>query len=99
MVNEAFPTVRWSEDRFVNVKENASPFDGNIIYWSKRNLDRGSTAKVFKNQDYACNKCRVKFWDDERIHLDHVDGNHGNWKPKNLAVVYQSCHQELHHVA
>ena len=37
MVKIAFPSVGYSENRFVNVKGDKSPFDGDINYWSKRN--------------------------------------------------------------
>jgi len=32
LVKKAFPTVSWAENRFVNVKGDKSPFDGDIIY-------------------------------------------------------------------
>ena len=30
------------------------------------------------------------------IHLHHVDGNHNNWKPKNLLAIHESCHDYIH---
>jgi retron-type reverse transcriptase len=36
LVKKAFPTVSYSENRFVNVKGEKSPFDGDLIYWSER---------------------------------------------------------------
>ncbi len=37
LLNQAFPAVSYSENKFVNVKGNKSPYDGDIAYWSKRN--------------------------------------------------------------
>ena len=36
LVDRAFPLVPYSENRFVNVKGNKSPYDGDITYWSER---------------------------------------------------------------
>jgi len=32
LVKKAFPSVKWSENKFVNVKGEKSPYDGDIIY-------------------------------------------------------------------
>ncbi|CAK0756960.1 hypothetical protein CCP3SC1AL1_2320004 [Gammaproteobacteria bacterium] len=48
---------------------------------------------MLKKQDHACSKCGLNFWEDEKVHLHHVDGNHENWENKNLVAVHQSCHQ------
>ena len=37
MVKTAFPSVNHFENKFVNVKGNKSPFDGDIIVISNRN--------------------------------------------------------------
>jgi RNA-directed DNA polymerase len=33
---------------------------------------------------------------EERVHLHHIDGNHSNWKTKNLVVLHESCHDYQH---
>ncbi|NEQ86218.1 MAG: HNH endonuclease, partial [Moorea sp. SIO2I5] len=38
----------------------------------------------------------LKFVDDERIHLHHIDGNHSNQREDNLMAVHRSCHQQIH---
>lgn len=98
LVKKAFPSVGYSENRFVNVKGDKSPFDGDIAYWSQRNskLYDGATSKALKKQNHSCGYCNLKFGVDEKIHLHHIDGNHNNWKPKNLLVVHESCHDYLH---
>jgi group II intron reverse transcriptase/maturase len=98
LLDKAFPTVTYSENRFVPVKGDASPFDGNIIYWSKRQNQSYDRIKVriLNKQHHSCGQCGLKFSDEERIHLHHIDGNHDNWKPKNLIVVHESCHDYIH---
>ncbi len=98
LIDKAFPSVPYSENKHINVKGKKSPFDGDIIYWSKRNSDKydGDTAKALKRQHHSCGQCGLKFNDDERVHLHHIDGNHNNWKPNNLMAIHESCHDYLH---
>ncbi|MEB3281826.1 MAG: reverse transcriptase domain-containing protein [Lyngbya sp.] len=98
LVNKAFPKVSWSENRHINVEGKRSPFDGDIVYWSKRNskLYDGMTAKALKRQDHKCEHCGLAFVDDEKVELHHKDGNHNNWNWRNLKAVHRSCHQSIH---
>ncbi|HAZ46158.1 MAG TPA: RNA-dependent DNA polymerase [Cyanobacteria bacterium UBA11369] len=98
LVEQAFPAVKYSENSFVKVKGKKSPYDGDLIYWSERNskLYDGLTSKLLKKQDHSCGHCGMKFTHDERVHLHHIDGNHNNWKHKNLTVVHESCHDYIH---
>ena len=98
LVEKAFPSVPYSENKHVNVKGDKSPFDGDLIYWSKRNSDKydGDTAKVLKKQHHSCGQCGFNFNDEERVHLHHIDGDHSNWKLSNLMAIHESCHDYLH---
>jgi RNA-directed DNA polymerase len=98
LIEKAFPTVPWSENKHINVKGNKSPFDGNLVYWSKREsiLYSGYTAKALKRKQNTCGECGLRFYNDERINLHHLDGNHNNWKQNNLIAVHESCHDYLH---
>jgi RNA-directed DNA polymerase len=98
LVEKAFPAVPYSIASHIMVKGNKSPFDNDIVYWSERNskLYDGTTSKVLKRQNHTCGQCGLKFTSDERVHLHHVDGNHDSWKPKNLQVIHESCHDYLH---
>ncbi|NER48003.1 MAG: RNA-dependent DNA polymerase [Symploca sp. SIO1A3] len=100
LLDKAFPSIPYSENKWVNVKGEKSPYDGDLAYWSERNskLYDGITSKVLKRQNHSCKYCGMKMLSDERIHLHHIDGNHGNWKANNLLVVHQSCHQ-YHHMS
>ena len=98
LLDKAFPKVSYSENKFVNVKGEKSPYDGDTTYWSKRNskLYFGHTSKALKRQNHSCAACGLKFTSEERVHLHHSDGNHDNWQLKNLVAIHQSCHQFIH---
>ena len=98
LVRQAFPVVGYKVNGFVMVKGDMSPFNGNVVYWSNRQskLYDGATAKALVKQNHTCGHCGLKFYDDERIHLHHIDGNHDNWKPKNLLAIHESCHDYIH---
>lgn len=98
LVRKAFPPTAWSVNRFVMVKGNKSPFDGDLIYWAKRNSKfyTGATSRVLKANKYLCHYCNHYFNTDEKIELHHIDGNHNNWKIRNLHVLHKSCHDIVH---
>ena len=98
LLNQAFPSVPYSENKFVMVKEDKSPYDGDLVYWSKRNsrLYDSQTSQALKRQNHSCNACGLKLNSEERVHLHHLDGKHSNWKISNLVAVHESCHDYLH---
>nr|MDZ8020242.1 reverse transcriptase N-terminal domain-containing protein [Nostoc sp. SerVER01] len=98
LIKKAFPTVPFAENKHINVKGDASPYNGDIVYWSKRKsqLYDDATSKALRKQNHTCGHCGLKFADSELIHLHHVDNNHDNWKPKNLLAVHESCHHYIH---
>jgi 5-methylcytosine-specific restriction endonuclease McrA len=98
LLDKAFPAVPYSENKFVNVKGNKSPYDNDIAYWSLREskLYDGEASKVIKKQNHLCHSCNHKFLPGQRIHLHHLDNNHSNWKRQNLAAVHEACHDYIH---
>ena len=98
LLDKAFPTVPYSENRYIKVRGDKSPFDGDITYWSQRNskLYDGATSIALNKQNHICGKCGLKMLSDEKVHLHHVDGNHNNWKKHNLLAVHSSCHNYIH---
>lgn len=98
LIDKAFPKVPYSENGFINVKGEKSPFDGDITYWSQRNskLYFGETSKALKRQNHTCDHCGLRTLPGEKINLHHVDENHQNWKPKNLVAIHESCHDYIH---
>ena len=98
MIKTAFPGIYYSENKFVMVKGKKSPFDGDIKYWPKRNSKYydGATAKMLRTQNHSCGHCGLKFLDEEKVELHHLDGNHNNWDSKNLLAIHRSCHHYVH---
>lgn len=80
LVNLAFPAVGYQENGPINVTGDRSPFDGDLLYWSKRQSVHydGPTAQTLKQQRHICGWCKLAFVDGENIHLHHIDGNHNN---------------------
>ena len=98
LIKKAFPAVSHSENKYFNVKGEKSPYDGDLTYWSERNskLYDNHTSKALKRQNHKCGHCGLKTLSDEKVHLHHIDGNHQNWKPKNLLAIHESCHDYIH---
>ena len=98
LIEKAFPSIPYSENKFVMVKGDKSPFDGDLPYWSKRNskLYDNHTAKALKRQNHTCGKCGLNLMPGEKVHLHHIDGNHNNSKRSNLLAVHESCHDYIH---
>jgi RNA-directed DNA polymerase len=98
LAKKAFPAVPYSENKHVMVQGIKSPYDGDTAYWSERNskLYDGETSFALKKQNHKCASCGLKFIDEERIHLHHIDGNHANWKKNNLEAIHESCHDYKH---
>jgi group II intron reverse transcriptase/maturase len=98
LINKAFPSVPYSQNKHINVKGDKTPYDGDLVYWSQRNSNKydGATAKALRKQNFTCGHCGLKLLDGERVHLHHIDGKHNNWKPKNLLAVHESCHDYIH---
>ncbi|MEH2232276.1 MAG: reverse transcriptase domain-containing protein [Nostoc sp.] len=98
LLDKAFPKVSYSENKHVMVKGVKSPYDGDTAYWSERKskLYDGVTSIALKKQNHRCVSCGLKFIDEERVHLHHIDGNHANWKKSNLEAIHKSCHDYKH---
>lgn len=98
LAKQAFPDISYSENSHVMVKGDKSPYDNDMTYWSERNskLYDGETSKALRRQSHKCGHCGLKLTSEERVHLHHIDGNHNNWKTKNLIVVHESCHDYIH---
>ncbi|MHC5771860.1 MAG: group II intron reverse transcriptase/maturase [Nostoc sp.] len=98
LLDKAFPAVSYSENKHVMVKGTKSPYDGDTAYWSERNskLYDSETSIALKKQNHRCASCGLKFIDEERVHLHHIDENHANWKKNNLEAIHESCHGYKH---
>ena len=99
-IKKAFPSVSWAVNKHVMVKGEKSPFDGDLVYWSKRESYKyeGPTSRQLKFQKFRCNHCHLPFMPGDVVELHHIDGDHKNWKPKNLEALHRECHQLIHGV-
>ncbi len=86
--------------RYVKVKGDASPYDGNLIYWSSR---RGKhpqmskrTASILKKQKGKCKWCGLNFKNEDVIELDHIipKSKGGKDEYKNWQLLHRHCHDE-----
>ncbi len=86
--------------RFVKVKGDASPYDGNLVYWSSRQGKHPEmpprTASLLKKQKGKCNLCGLYFKDGDVIELDHIipKSKGGKDEYKNWQLLHRHCHDE-----
>jgi hypothetical protein len=94
LLDKAFPSVPYSENKHINVKGEKSPFDGDIAYWSERNskLYDGETSKALKRQNHTCEYCGLKMLSDEKVHLHH--GEHPNFAKIKGLPLFASYNRE-----
>jgi RNA-directed DNA polymerase len=84
--------------RHVKVKGSASPFDGNLKYWSSRRgehpLVPTRVAKLLKAQKGKCAHCGLYFREDDLIEVDHIIPTSLGGKDRydNLQALHRHCH-------
>lgn len=95
VIERAFPKVKWKVNSFVKVRGDKSPFDGDMIYWSRRENANyyGKTVELLSRQKHTCTHCKLKFYPGDKVEIHHKDGNHSNWRPKNIEALHRECHQ------
>ena len=86
--------------RHIKVKGNASPYDGNLIYWSTRMGKHPEMPKtrttLLKRQHGKCPHCNLFFREGDVIELDHITpkSKGGKNEYKNLQLLHRHCHDE-----
>ena len=89
-----------TNDRYVKVKGDASPYNGNLVYWSSRQGKHPEmpkrTALLLKEQKGKCNLCGLYFKDGDVIELDHIipKSKGGKDEYKNWQLLHRHCHDE-----
>jgi RNA-directed DNA polymerase len=82
--------------RHVKVKGNRSPYDGDWVYWSTRQGRHPDAspklAQLLKRQHGRCRYCGLFFQHDDRIEVDHIDGDRRNSRYTNLQALHGHCH-------
>ena len=80
------------------VKSDATPYDGNWAYWSKRRGEYPETPKrvatLIKKQKGKCPLCSQHFASDDLVEIDHIipKSMSGKDEYKNLQVLHRHCH-------
>ncbi len=83
---------------YVKVKGDASPYDGNLVYWSSRMGCHPEmpkrTASLLKKQKGKCTHCELYFRDGDVIELDHIIPKSlgGKDEYKNWQLLHRHCH-------
>ena len=86
--------------RYVKVKGDASPYDGNLVYWSKRMGKHPEmpvrTASLLKKQKGKCTHCGLWFNEEDVIERDHIIPSTigGKNEYKNWQLLHRHCHDE-----
>ncbi|MBD2255758.1 group II intron reverse transcriptase/maturase [Nostoc parmelioides] len=84
--------------RHIKVKGTASPFDGNLKYWSSRRgkhpLVPARVATLLKKQQGKCAHCGLYFREDDLIEVDHIipKSKGGRDIYGNLQALHRQCH-------
>ena len=82
--------------RHIKISGNRSPYDGDWVYWSKRRGWHPSVslrlAKLLKEQHGRCRYCQLCFHYDDRIEIDHVNGDRRDARYSNLQALHGHCH-------
>ena len=82
--------------RHVKVRGNRSPYDGDWVYWSTRQGRHPDAnlrlAKLLKMQHGCCRFCGLVFQHDDRIEVDHINGDRRHSRYTNLQALHGHCH-------
>jgi RNA-directed DNA polymerase len=86
--------------RHVKVKSEASPYDGNLIYWSSRMGEHPEAttrvATLLKKQKGKCTHCGLYFRESDVLEIDHIipQTKGGKDEYKNLQILHRHCHDD-----
>jgi RNA-directed DNA polymerase len=86
--------------RYVKVKGNKSPYDGDWLYWCKRMGEHPEIpirmSTLLKSQKGKCALCGNYFKDGDSIEVDHIipRSQGGKSEYKNLQLLHRHCHDK-----
>jgi len=89
-----------SIQEYVKVKGEASPYDGEDMYWATRKGQAPgvskSVAKLLKAQKGRCSWCKLFFEEGDVLETDHIIPKSlgGPDKYDNLQLLHRHCHDE-----
>lgn len=86
---------------YVKVRDTASPYDGNLVYWSRRLRAHWATdaliARLLRRQHGRCAHCGLTFRDDDHLEMHHLvpPAHGGTNRASNLQAVHVHCHDQF----
>ena len=95
---ELWSHARMKIQRHTKVAGTASPYDGRLAYWAKRNYEHPLTktrnGKVLRKQHGKCAWCGYYFRDEDLIEIDHFVPKRLGGKDTldNLQALHRHCH-------
>ena len=84
--------------RHIKVKGEASPFNGDWVYWNKRRGESPDTpsrvSKLIKKQKGICSHCGLYFTSTDIVEVDHIKPTSLGGKDtyENLQLLHKHCH-------
>ena len=86
-------------EEWVKVKGEASPYDGNLLYWAKRlkqhPLVKNEKAKLLQKQRWQCPQCGLYFKEGDVLEIDHdIPIALGGEGISTKYVYHRHCHDE-----
>nr|ALO63257.1 putative reverse transcriptase, intron maturase and HNH endonuclease [Chlamydomonas applanata] len=99
-IQETFlPHIVWvASEKFVKVKEDMSPYNGDYMYWGlrKEKYQTLSTRaqRLLKEQKMKCTLCNKPFVTFDTLEVDHIIPLHKGGKDTygNLQLLHRHCH-------
>lgn len=93
------PKMSWvGSTQYIKIKGNASPYDGNHVYWAKRTARYSELSTkishLVKKQHGNCAICEIPFTPMDIIEANHIipRSKGGPDKYSNLQALHKHCH-------
>lgn len=86
--------------RYVKVRGDKSPFDGDWPYWTVRlGRDPGrpqQVATLLQRQRGQCRYCGLHFTTEDTLEIHHLNENRRDNRYANLVLLHGHCHDRMH---
>jgi RNA-directed DNA polymerase len=87
--------------RFIKIKGNKSPFDGDTKYWQKRTEDLMNDnlkKKLLADRKGNCSVCKLVINLEDKVDIHHIvpKSQGGKDKITNLSLIHKHCHHQVH---
>lgn len=84
----------YSVNRHPSVRGYKSVYDGDLVYWSKKNSQQytGPLATALRSQGHRCNACGLRFSGTDWIELHYKNGINNDFKRSNVEALHRTCH-------